>query len=399
MKLLRESWTIGVLFGALLLASVDNQMLIPILPRLELEFDISMSHLGQLFSVYALTSCLFNLFLGPLTDRWKRIHFLRTSLGLFSILALCTYFSQGYGQLLLLRGMTGVVTGLISTCTSSLVGDFFPYHRRARVMGIVLSGYSVALILGVPIGTWIATRWHWRGVFFASSLLSSAVLVSLWGPLSNMISATSEKSKYYFTYTRYTRFLINNSQRSALLVSFAIAGGTMAILVYLSGYLSERFGLSPIQISWLFFAAGIAAAVSSLVSGWAADRWTKRRIFMFANLGFVLGVGCLIFVPWGNGLVVLFFIISLCVGFRQTALHTLQTQLIQIHERGSYIAFRNSFSQLGIGSIVFCAGQCYAYFGFAAVAALVALLAIVASVLFFINVQEPWERSNSIITP
>lgn len=386
MSRLRDRWTIGALFGALLLAAVDAQMLIPLLGRLEADYGTTIEGLGRLFSVYALTAGGFNLLVGPLTDRWGRLPFLRASLAVFALLALVTHVSQGYPQLLWLRAGTGAASGVISTCTAGLVGDIFHYHRRGRVMGIVLSAYFVALIVGVPAGTWIADRWHWRSVFLASFLLASVVLAALWGPLSSYRSGTAQRAGIQLA---YRRFLAVPSLRSALLASFAVAGGTMALMVYLSGYLTGRFGVTPIQISWLFVVAGIAAVTGSLISGWVVDRWTKRKVFLLANLAFIFTISGLTSMPWGAGLIGLFFAVSLCVSFRQTALQTLQTQLVGIDERGSYLALRNCFSQLGIAGVVLAAGWCYSWSGYGAVVVLVGLLSMAAGVLFLVSVQEP----------
>ena len=386
MSRLRDRWTVGALFGALLLAAVDAQMLIPLLGRLEADYGTSVEGMGRLFSIYALTAGGLNLLVGPLTDRWGRLPFLRTGLAIFGLLALVTHYSQGYLQLLWLRAATGAASGLISTCTVGLVGDIFPYHRRGRSMGVVLSAYFAALIVGVPAGTWIADRWHWRSVFLVSFLLASAVLGALWGPLSDFRSGTPIPAGIRFA---YRRFFSVHALRSALLVSFAVAGGTMALMVYLSGYLTDRFGATPIQISWLFLVAGIAAVSGSLISGWAVDRWTKRRVFLLANLAFLLTISGLTSIPWGPGLIGLFFVVSLCVSFRQTALQTLQTQLVGVNERGSYIALRNCFSQLGIAVVVLVSGWCYSWSGYGAVVFLVALLSAAAGLLFLVSVQEP----------
>ena len=386
MSRLRDRWTIAALFGALLLAAVDAQMLIPLLGRLEADYGTSVEGMGRLFSVYALTAGGFNLVVGPFTDRWGRLPFLRAGLAVFALLALVTHFSGGYLQLLWLRAGTGAASGLISTCTAGLVGDAFPYRRRGRVMGIVLSAYFVALIVGVPAGTWIADRWQWRSVFLASCLLASAVLASLWGPLADFRSGGRTGTGIQFA---YRRFFSVRPLRSALLVSFAVAGGTMALMVYLSGYLIDRFGVAPIQISWLFVVAGIAAVTGSLISGWVVDRWTKRKVFLLANLAFVLTISGLTSFPWGAGLIGLFFAVSLSVSFRQTALQTLQTQLVGIDERGSYLALRNCFSQLGIAVVVLVSGWFYSWSGYGAVVFLVALLSVAAGVLFFLSVQEP----------
>ncbi len=385
MSQVKPIFLVSTLFLVLFLASVDNQMLIPLLPSLSRDFEVTAEEVAWIFSLYAISASVFNLLLGPLTDRWGRVLFLKLGLVGFGVLAFATYRAADYGDLLLLRAGTGIASGLLSTCTAGLVGDLFPYQRRGRIMGIVLSSYFAALILGLPLGTWIAEGWHWRTVFFCSGVLACALILVSLGLPRQTDSKPSEGAHFKI----YLDFLKQGDTRAALVVSFVVAGGTLAFLVFLSNYLHQSFGLSPFQISWVFLTAGIAACLGSLISGWVSDRWTKRQVFLVFNSLFALALLGVHQFSWGVALMLVFFFISLCVSFRQTALHTLQTELVSEPRRGAYLALCNSASQLGIAVFVLVAGSLNRQFGFGGVTALVALSAIVSSLLFFRAIREP----------
>jgi len=119
----RSRVIIATLFGVLFLATADNQLLIPLLPTLGREFGVSVQSLGWLFSSYALAAGLFSLLLGPLSDRFGRVVFLRIGLVFFCIIAICTYLVKDYSQLFWFRTMTGLTAGLLSTCTASFIGE------------------------------------------------------------------------------------------------------------------------------------------------------------------------------------------------------------------------------------------------------------------------------------
>jgi len=386
----REKMVIATLFGVLFLATVDNQLLIPLLPTLGREFGVSVQNLGWLFSSYALAAGLCSLLLGPLSDRFGRVVFLRLGLVFFCLIALSTYFSQGYSQLFWFRGMTGLAAGLLSTCTASLVGDFFPYERRGRIMGVVLSSYFAALILGVPLAAWVAQIWNWKGIFLASSLLAVLLLVCtlLFFPGDRFSSARSTSVRW----SVYPRLILQRETAAAVAVSFGVSGATLAVLTFISDYLDQNFGLSPLQISWLFMTAGVAAAVGSPISGWISDRFTKRRVFLAANTLLVVPLLALDRVAWGTPLIGLFFVISLCISFRQTALHTLQTELVQGEERGTFLALRNACSQLGISISVLVAGNLYSQVGYRGVTVWAALLTLSSSAILYFLIEEPMEK-------
>ncbi len=386
----RTRMIIATLFGVLFLATVDNQLLIPLLPTLGREFGVSVQNLGWLFSSYALAAGLCSLLLGPLSDRFGRVVFLRLGLVFFFLIALSTYFSQGYSQLFWFRTMTGLAAGLLSTCTASFVGDFFPYERRGRIMGVVLSSYFAALILGVPLAAWVAQTWNWKGIFLASSLLAVLLLICtlLFFPGDRYSSSRSSGVRW----SVYSRLILQRETAAAVAVSFGVSGATLAFLTFISDYLDQNFGLSPLQISWLFMTAGVAAAVGSPISGWISDRFTKRRVFLAANTVLVVPLLALDRVGWGVPLIGLFFVISLCISFRQTALHTLQTELVQGGERGTFLALRNACSQLGISISVLVAGYLYSQVGYRGVTVWAALLTLCSSTILYFLIEEPMEK-------
>jgi predicted MFS family arabinose efflux permease len=378
---------IGVLFGVLFLASVDNQLLIPLIPRLGAEFGRTVAELGRIFSIYALSAAACSLIMGPLSDRFGRVVFLRGGLACFLLLALGTARVDDYAQLLSVRAATGAVAGMLSICTASYVGDAFSYERRGRVMGIVLSSYFAALIFGIPLSSWVAETWGWRTIFAGSAGLAGLLFL---GSVSLMRGDGRGRSRVPGGSIRSFRTLLaRHRTRAALATSFLISGGTLAFLTYISAHLAETFGLDAVRISMVFLVSGTAAVLASPVSGWLSDRWTKRRVFLAANTLLVLPLALLGVLGGRLLLFAAVFLIGMCVAFRQTALQTLQTELIVLERRGAFLALRNCFSQLGIALSVLLAGHIYAGAGYVWVTLFAGLLTLAGSVTLYLRVPEP----------
>ncbi len=384
----RQGFVILTLFGILFLASVDNQLLIPLLPGLSREFGESIQTLGWLFSGYAFSAALFNLWVGPVSDRKGRVVFLRGGLLAFALLALLTRTAEDFESLLLFRVGAGAVAGVLSTCTASFVGDFFPYERRGRVMGIVLSSYFAALIFGIPISSWVAQNWGWRTVFLGSSALGVglSLVAFLKMPSDRREKQPQQQARPWRTYLSLLR---GKDAVGALSTSFVISGGTLAFLTFISAYLDERFGLEPVEIAFAFMVVGVGAIVASPLAGWLSDRLTKRKVFLISNSALIIPLLAIDRVGAGVPLLSVLFLVSLCVAFRQTALQTLQTGLISVERRGSFLALRNCFSQLGISGAVVVAGYCYSNYGYRGVTMFAASLTLLGSVILFFSVSEP----------
>ncbi|MCL6445256.1 MAG: MFS transporter [Alicyclobacillus sp.] len=80
---------------------------------------------------------------------------------------------------LVARALSGLAAGGIVPSTYAYVGDIVPAEQRGRVMGVVMSGWSLALILGVPFGGWLGSRLGWRLAFVALSGLALLAVVIL----------------------------------------------------------------------------------------------------------------------------------------------------------------------------------------------------------------------------
>lgn len=381
---------IATLFGILFLATVDNSLLIPLLPLVSADLGTSIEALGWLFSGYALSAALFNLLLGPITDRFGRVPFVRLGLSGFALLSLAAYWSRDFGQLFAVRVMAGLAGGLLSTCVASLVGDLFPYQRRGRVMGAVLSAYFAALILGVPIGVQAAQKWGWRSVFIGTGVLAALLLI----PTLTGFPTEPKRVGRASVFSCYPSFLRRRDTFGGLACSFAVSGATLSFMTFISG-----LGVTPSQIALLLLISGLAAVVGSPFSGWLSDRLTKRSVFLLSNTLLAAPLLVLSRIPWGFALGSVFFGASLLVAARQTTLQTVQTELVPTRQRGAFIGLRNGFSQLGIAISVFVASRIFGAHGYAGVTVFAAVLTVVGSVIFFLTVQEPESAPSGEVLP
>src|SRR5215510_116263 len=158
------NWTVAlILFGVLFLGVSDTQLVAPLLPLIAQDLETTPGHAGIIVTTYSLAAAGFALFAGPLSDRVGRKKVLVSGLTLFTIASFLTYHVSTFGALVILRAMTGLAAGTLSTSALSFAGDYYPYEQRGRAMGVLSMGYFVAFVIGVPAGALAASRlgWHW----------------------------------------------------------------------------------------------------------------------------------------------------------------------------------------------------------------------------------------------
>ena len=148
----RFQWTVAlILFGVLFLGVSDTQLVAPLLPLIASDLGITPGHAGIIVTTYSLAAAAFALFVGPVSDRVGRKKVLVSGLAVFSLASFFTYHVSTFGALVILRALTGLAAGTLSTSALSFAGDYYPYEERGRAMGILSMGYFVAFVAGVRL--------------------------------------------------------------------------------------------------------------------------------------------------------------------------------------------------------------------------------------------------------
>src|ERR1043166_9524933 len=182
-------WNVAlILFGVLFLGVSDTQLVAPLLPLIASDLGTTPGHAGIIVTTYSLAAAAFALFVGPVSDRVGRKRVL-----VFSLASFFTYHVSTFRALVILRALTGLAAGTLSTSALSFAGDYYPYEERGRAMGILSMGYFVAFVAGVPAGALAASRLGWHWVFACLSAGAGAMFtIALIQLPSRTISAPSE---------------------------------------------------------------------------------------------------------------------------------------------------------------------------------------------------------------
>lgn len=375
-----EIRVVACLFLVLFLGVADNQILSPLLPAIRSQFGKSSSDMGYLFSGYSFCAGLSVLIWGPLSDAFGRKRCLLYGLAVFTGGALISFLSTGFFMLLAGRIVTGMGASMLSLNSIAYAADFFPYENRGWAMGSILSSYFAALILGIPLGSWLADAFGWKTVFGVIGAIALSLLFMCYGLIPARGGAYKGPVKPVRAYARqYVGFLSSQSSVAALFCSFFASAGTMGFLYFLPSWLHDTFGISSSKTSLVFLASGTAALLASPFAGSIADKIGKRTQFLYSSAALALFLFVLPRVFWGIPLFVVLGIISLAAAFRQGPMEAVLTEIAGASSRGMFVALKNSFSQLGIGVASMLSGILFEASGYSAVCLLGSAFSLLAA--------------------
>lgn len=154
------------LSGALAVDGADKGTVSAMAPQLTRAFGINTTEIGLLVSVVALSSAVFTIPVGLLTDRTRRTRLLGISVALWVVAMALAGASTSYLWLLISRAALGAVAATAGPTIASLVGDYFPTRERARMYGLILAGEFVGTGLGFAVSGSLGSLLTWRFAFW-----------------------------------------------------------------------------------------------------------------------------------------------------------------------------------------------------------------------------------------
>ena len=378
-------WTVAlILFGVLFLGVSDTQLVAPLLPLIAQDLGTTPGYAGIIVTTYALAAAAFALFVGPLSDRLGRKKVLVSGLASFTIASFLTYHVSSFNALVILRAMTGLSAGTLSTCALSFAGDYYPYEQRGRAMGVLSMGYFAAFVVGVPVGALAASRFGWHWVFGCLSLGSGVMFLvaSLRLPLDKIPEKARTAHSSLIDHFR------KSDRLAGMAAAFLTSGGLVGFLTYVGAWLKTTHDIGIDRIGLLFMVSGIAAVAASPISGWLSDHAGKRTVIIWSNVALAFLFVIVSRTGWGLWLVIGIAALSIAASARQAPLHALTTEIVGAGIRGEYIAFRNAASQIGIATVATLSAAAFDFAGFTAVA-LIAAFATLMIPLCCIWLKEP----------
>ncbi len=391
---------IANLFLLLFLGVADNQMIAALLPTLVRSFEISVEVAGLLVVVYSLAAATAAFASGALSDHYGRRWFLLGGVVAFAAASWLSSRTRTFPELMAARALTGLAAGTISTCSIAYAADWFAYRVRGRAIGLISSAYFAAPIIGVPLAGQIADRFGWRRVFLFFALLAVAVsCISVALPREAVDRERHLKlaaNKVRASLRTLLGFVQKRDLAAALCIAFLVSGGLVGFITYIGQWLNQRFGIPTSSITLVFMVGGLASLVGAPLGGILSDRWGKRTVSIASNVLLAAAVAIVPLFHWGTWLLLVFGVTGLGAAFRQGPLTALMTEMVPANQRGSFIAMRNIFSQLGIGSVALAGGILYQQHGYAAVTTLCALMTALVAILLTTHIVEPQPVEESV---
>ncbi|MBW9103994.1 MFS transporter [Paraburkholderia phenoliruptrix] len=266
-------------------------VIVGLLPDIGRAFGISVSTAGLLVSFYALAITIGTPLISAVTARLPRRALLLALMTFFTLCNLAAGLSDAFGALLAIRIAMAVAHGVFFGLGTTVAMSLVPAQKSGRAVAIMVSGLTVAMVTGVPGGTWLGDLMSWRLPFLVVAAMGAVATVGLWRLLPSLSSQRGSGS---------ILSQLSLLRSSALMPLYAMAalgmGATFAVFTYLSALLTNVTGMTSEGVTLGLMIFGLGSVAGTIGGGRLADRYGPKISMNIALSGLALSVAAL----WGS---------------------------------------------------------------------------------------------------
>lgn len=255
-----------ILIASSFMLGMSEFIMVGILPDIAADLKISEVTVGNLVSLFAFVYAPVTPLGSALSARFPRFATHLTLIGIFLAGNLLCAFAPNYAVLVVARIMIALVSGTLVAVAMTYAPDVTTDRFRTKFIAWVFSGFSIASVVGVPVGTWVANTFGWRWAFHMINVLTIMLIVGMVVALPR----NSHIVKIGFL-PQFRLFFDRRIQLGVLTVVFG-AAASYVFYTYLTPIMRDEVHVPEQYLSVGLVIFGAACLWSNLYGGKLADR-------------------------------------------------------------------------------------------------------------------------------
>lgn len=255
-----------VLISLSFMLGMSEFIVVGILPDIAAGLKVSEVTVGNLVSLFAFVYAPVTPLGSALSARFPRFATHLTLVGVFLVGNVLCAFAPNYGVLVVARILIALVSGTLVAIAMTYAPDVTTEQYRTKFIAWVFSGFSIASVVGVPVGTWVANTFGWRWAFHLVNVLTVALMVLM----VMVLPRNSHIVKIGFL-PQFRLFFDRRIQLGVLAVVFG-AAATYVFYTYLTPIMRDEVHVPEQYLSVGLVIFGAACLWSNLYGGKLADR-------------------------------------------------------------------------------------------------------------------------------
>jgi MFS transporter, DHA1 family, inner membrane transport protein len=338
---------------------VDFMIIMPLGPKLKELWHIDSTQFSRLVSAFSIGAFISAISCLAFVDRFDRKKVLMLVYCGFTVGTFLCGLSNNYQQLLGARFLTGLFGGIGGSVILSMVGDAIPADRRGQAMGILMTGFSVASIVGVPGGLWLAAHFQWHTPFLMLAGLCTFVFLAAFLVLPNFTEHLQKGIVKENALVILRRIFSDANKRWALLLGGLAVMSHFSIIPFLTDYCVNNLKFDfKTTVPFIYVVGGLLSVVNSPLIGKFSDKYGRFKVFAILTVLSLIPLAGIPNLHTDSKLVLLTIFSTLFIfsGSRMIISQAQITTVVKPQERGAFMIINSSVQQLSTGIIAAVGG-------------------------------------------
>ncbi|MDH5727912.1 MAG: MFS transporter [Gammaproteobacteria bacterium] len=333
---------------------VDFMMVAPLGPDFAKSLGFSLSDIGWIVGVFAAAAAVSAFFSAKYLDRFERRGLLNFCLIGMAGGTCWAGLATDFEHLLFARIVTGLFGGPANAVAIALIIDKVPNERRGRAMGIVMGAFSIASILGLPIGLYLATWFGWQAPFFAITVLLLLLVV-----LNLILLPKSEQAPTHgLKRFQFRKFFNRRVTWLCLLMNMSALFAAFLLIPHISSYIQFNRDYPRDDLGFLYLVGGLASFILMRITGPAVDR---RGAFMLSLIATLLAIASVYLGFYAQylwfSMPLLFFFFMGAMSMRNVVATTVTSMVPDDHERAAFMSINGAIQHASAAFGAFISSQ------------------------------------------
>ncbi len=309
---------------------------------------VSKADAGIVITSYAVAYALLSPIGAALTGRLPRHLVLSGALGLFCLGTLISAVSTTLTMLALSRLIVALGAALYTPLSAGVAVAVAPIEERGRALAKVFAGMSMAQVVGVPAGAWLAYRFGWHAPFFLVAALAAVFAAVLLRMVPRDIHVPAGSISTILSALGNLRLMLAVSFTAMLMTSVYIA------FTFFGPIIEASTGAQAHMVPLYFVLFGIGAVSGNFIGGYLSDRFGALRTLVMVCLGHMAILPLFSVMPWSPWLLAL--IVTVWSGFAWCFVPPQQVRLVAISPQTPALALALNaamvYAGIAIGSSI-----------------------------------------------
>ncbi|GID94925.1 MFS transporter [Amorphoplanes digitatis] len=256
-----------------------------LLPQIADGLSVSEADVGLLLTSYAVVAALSTIPLTALTMRVPRHLLIAATVAIFAISQLIAVFAATFTILTLSRLICAMAHGVFWSTIAPVAARLVPPGSAGRATALVFLGNSLAIVLGVPLGTALGQWLGWRVAFAVLAGAGAICAVAVVAVLPRLPALPRDLAVRAGAQLRASIRIIRRGPVAVIcLVTAVLVTGHFAAYTYIAPLVRRDGGLEGAGLSALLLGYGAAGLLGNWIVGRFVDRHPRTLLVTLAGI-------------------------------------------------------------------------------------------------------------------